>query len=149
MAGEVLSVIPQGVRQSQTHTENFQLGGSFCSSLTCSPPPTPIFSGALPCMWTRKKAQMSGCKISTGLWLQDDTRGLGMRRFVAPCCQLLLNYRKAIALRYTSQIQSFAEISLTLVRVSDDSLGVSNDNFLVSKNSTYFYFIALIRISQY
>lgn len=85
MAGEGLSVNPQGVRQSQTHAENFQLEGSFCSCLLRSPPPAPIFSGTLHV--DQKKAQMLGCKISTGLWLQGDTSGMGDEEI---CCTLLL-----------------------------------------------------------
>lgn len=35
----------------------------------------------------QKKAQMLGCKINTGLWLEGDTSGLGDEEI---CCTLLL-----------------------------------------------------------
>lgn len=47
-------------------------------------PPPPVFSGTLHV--DQKKAQMLGCKISTGLWLQGDTSGMGDEI----CCALLL-----------------------------------------------------------
>lgn len=62
--------------------KNFQLEASF-AAVCFAALPLPIFSGTL---HGTEKAQMLGCKINTGLWLEGDFAGWGRGDLFAPCC---------------------------------------------------------------